>query len=291
MSGGLAQRERERTIFEGFLAVASDFAARISGDWTQPDDDPPDVLFKDGRGHTVGVELKAWINEGQIAQGKKREALEARFFDALGPHTKNPNPVVAFVWLRPVHDVWSRPVRDQAPGRDEAQAFRDELLSLVSDIDGRWAACGHEILQGETVTAFGNRPTLTRYLGAVEAFPRTVIDPGEQPWIGFPMRGAAYSEKDMLTPLQDLIADTRVKYEEAKAARGLDWFVLLIHYDGRAFQYNSPIETLDWDLGVFADDAAFMVFALDTLSEEPSPWDEVYLFDAVAGRSVKVHPR
>ena len=94
----------------------------------------------------------------------------------------------------------------------------------------------------------------------------------------------------MLVPLQDLIADTREKYATTKADKGLDRLVLLIHYDGRAFQYNSPIEAPDWSLALFAERAGYMDFALDVLAGE-SPWDEIHLFDAVGNRVVRIRPR
>ena len=273
MSGNAEQRELERGIFERFLSVASEFRAAISGEWTQPTDDPPDVRFRDTDSRLVGVELKAWINEEQIAEGKRREALEERFLTALRPQSANPLKVVSYVWLRPAGN--------QAPAGAEAVTFKDELLSLLAAHDATWSAQGHEIVQGETLTQLQQHPTLARHLAAVVVFPRTIIDPKGQDWIGFPFRGGPYAEQDMLRPLQDLIAGTRIKYETTKADKELDRLILLIHYDGRAWQYNSPIEAPDWDLSVFANEAAYMVFALDTLSEEPSTWDEVFLFDAV----------
>ena len=283
MSGNAQQRELERKIFEAFLAVASEFRASISGEWSQPTDDPPDVQFRDADSRLVGVDLKAWINEQQIAEGKRREAIEDQFLAAVRPKPNRPFEVVSYVWLLPSGN--------RAPTEAEAVAFKDELLSLLTTHDATWSAQSHEIVQSETVTQLEGHPTLARYLAAVTVFPRTIIDPGEQDWLGFPLHGGPYGEQDMLEPLQDLIAATRVKYETTKGDKGLDRLVLLIHYDRRAWQYNSPIEAPDWDLGLFANEAAYMVFALDTLSEEPSPWDEVFLFDAVGGRALQVYPR
>lgn len=285
MSGSAAQREREREVFEGFLKVAPEFKPGIArAGWTQPAEDPPDVGFIDTAGRRVGVELKAWLNEDQIAQAKRREATEAGFLAALAPQPRNTNNVVSL--------VWPRLAKDRAPKGADARAFKGELLSLIEEKDREWSARAHEPVQGETVPArdFGKRPTLQRYLEAVCLFPRKLIDQREENWITFPSRGGAYDEIAMLTPLQDLIADTREKYATTKQDRGLDRFVLLIHYDGRAWQYNSPIEAPDWDFDLFASQAAYHIFALDTLSGEPSPWDEVFLFDAVKERWVRVHP-
>jgi hypothetical protein len=291
VTGSGEQHEREREIFQGFLTQAPDFKARIAGAWWQPDDDPPDARFKDTEGREVGVELKAWINEEQIAHAKKREALEARFLALFDPQPTNRSKAVTYVWLRPAADVWSRAAKDRVPSSHEAQVFKEELLSLVAEIDAEWMARGREVLQGETVTKFGERLTLGRFLEAVMLFPKAVIDPGNQDRLAFPLRGGAYGEQHMLRPLQDMIFHNREKYATTKAGKGLDRLILLIHYDDRALQYNSPIEAPDWDLTTFAKGAAYMIFALDELSETPSPWDEVFLFDAVRGRAIQVHPQ
>lgn len=73
------------------------------------------------------------------------------------------------------------------------------------------------------------------------------------------------------------------------AEKPLDRLVLLIHYDSRAFRFNAPIEAPDWGLDLFASEAAVYSFRPRHAAGQPSPWDDVFLFDAVNGRSVRVH--
>lgn len=276
------KREFEGRMFSGFLDAAPDFRATIRGEWRQPDDDPPDVMFEDMEGRRVGVELKAWLNEEQIATAKRREAIERGILEAIGKQPPNEGKVISYVWLSPCSG--------KTPSKDEAGAFQNELLSLLKDCDDDRRARQDKMVQQESVTDFGRRSTLARYLDGVTLFPFSAIDPGKQDWIGFPFRGGAYSEKDMLAPLQDLISATWEKYRTLKEDKGFQRLVLLIHYDARAFQYNSPISAPDWDIGLFAEELASYHDIFEAFGEKTSQWDEIYLFDAVTKKALLVHP-
>lgn len=279
------KRAFEEDVFRTFLKAAPDFAEQLTGDWEQPVDDPPDVRFKDRQGQIVGVELKAWINEDQITAAKQREATQKGLLAAIGPQPPNPCQHVSHAWLLAL------PVRP--PKGPAAATFRDELLALVSEADQAWKDGTADPRQGRTLppSEFGDRPSLKQHLAGLTLWPDACLarKPGHD-WIGFPGGGGAYGEQDMLEPLEDLIVSLREKYASTKQDKGLDRLVLLIHYDERAFQHNSPIQSPDWDFGFFAEEAAFLHTAMDELGEELSPWDEIYLLDTLEGRVVRIHP-
>jgi hypothetical protein len=45
--------------------------------------DPPDILCTDEAGKRIGVELGEWINEKQMSESKRREAMENSYRAAV----------------------------------------------------------------------------------------------------------------------------------------------------------------------------------------------------------------
>jgi hypothetical protein len=287
MTSSQEKREREATIFAAFVATEPNFAGEPLGGWEQPDDDPPDILSETVSGRRIGVELKTWANEDQVAKAKVEEARQDAIRAALGQQPSNTGGRIAFVWLRPS--------AIRLPDND-ALAFRNELLALLAEAQANWPNDGSwDSPQGHSYHAFPGRPALTRYLVAAQLYPRTHFKPwGDQgspvaEWITFPFRGGAYSDREMMEPLLDLLGHVFEKYETTRTDLGLDELDLVIHYDGLAFAYCTPVETPDFDFGEAAKHARSYVADYEELGEvldpdDDAPFDRVFLFAALAGR-------
>lgn len=106
-----------------------------------------------------------------------------------------------------------------------------------------------------------------------------------QDWVTFPCRGGAYSPEEMLEPLTDLLGETWARYQTTRSDKGLNALTLLIHYDGLAFQYCTPVEAPDSDFADAAGRARAYVSSRVILEDEGTgvPFDSVFLFVALDG--------
>ena len=93
------QRQREAAVFDAFLRTEPLFAGEEVSSWLQPDQDPPDVLCRTSGGKLIGVELKTWANEGQIADARAEERRRDAILAALAPLPPNTTQNIAFSWL------------------------------------------------------------------------------------------------------------------------------------------------------------------------------------------------
>ena len=257
----------EKTVFAAFLAAAPDFAGDAVQNWSQPKQDPPDVLCTTAAGRQVGLELTEWLDQGQIAEAKGMETIEESIRKAIRPEPPNNTEHIHFAWLLTLPRARVKPA--------DAGMFRTELLQLVDEVDHRWDAEQFwQSPQGCWWTDFGRYPVLGKYLSQVHFFPRSAFrnwssTKGGQHWLTFPMRGGAYSEDSMVAALQDRLADKIQKY--VARPDGLDEFDLLVHYD-LAWVYNSPVETLTFK---FADAARA---GTDFIGDDPGAFDRIFLF-------------
>lgn len=263
MGNGVA----EKSIFAAFLDAAPDFAGESVQDWSQPKQDPPDVLCATVAGRHVGLELTGWIDEGQIADTRSAESIESSVRKAIEPEPPNNTEHIQSVWLLRLPRARVKPA--------DAGEFRAELLQLVDEVDSRWGAEEDwHSRQGCWWTDFGRFATLGKYLSQVRFFPRSAFrnwpsTRGGHGWLTFPMRGGAYSEDSMLAALQTRLAGKIQKY--AARPTGLDEFDLLVHYD-LAWAYNTPVETLTFK---FADAARA---GAEFIGDDPGAFDQIFLF-------------
>jgi hypothetical protein len=257
----------EKNTFAAFLAAAPAFAGDEIANWSQPKDDPPDVLCTTKAGLYVGLELTEWLDNGQIASAKADEAIENSIRQAIRPEPPNNTDHIHMAWLLTLPKARVKPT--------DAIAFRLELLSLVDEVDSRWDAEEEwQSPQGCWWMDFKRYPTLAKYLSQVRFFPRSRFGgsaptKGGQGWLTFPCRGGAYSELSMMAALRERLSDKIGKY--AARPGSLKEFHLLLHYD-LAWEYNSPVETLNFN---FADAArAAAVF----IGDDPGAFDRIFLF-------------
>ena len=83
-SGTSEQKREEQKLFEAFKARQG-----FSCDEWYPEHDPPDVIYPDASGRSVGVEICQWAHQGQMKAGKLRETFVKKIQDAIG----KPQPV------------------------------------------------------------------------------------------------------------------------------------------------------------------------------------------------------
>ncbi|MEX2260637.1 MAG: hypothetical protein WD696_01730 [Bryobacteraceae bacterium] len=272
----------EKNTFTAFLKVAPDFARDPIENWSQPTQDPPDVLCTTKAGRQVGLELTEWLDQEQISQGKGMESIQKSVLEAIRPEPPNNTENISFAWLHTLAKARVKPA--------DAAAFRAELLKLVEEVDSRWdGEPDWQSPQGCWWTDFRRYPVLGKYLSQITFFPWSAL-PGRSPmkggqdWLKFECRGGAYSEDSMTDALLARLQDKIQKY----AARpvGVDEFHLLLHYD-QAWAYNSPVETPWFN---FADAARL---GTDFIGDDPGAFDRIFLLvpGELTPKVIQLYPR
>ncbi len=196
----MTKREIERLIFQIFLGTSPSYPQCFGNELfsvDQPDHDPPDVLCVSRAGRTLGVELREWLVQGQIAGGKKRERAEDSVRQALLPEPPNIYPHVGHIWLYP---------RESAPLPSSARgAFRSEILTLIAQIEQSWPKLEWWDQSGRFgVTNFadyGSFQTLPHHLHGLDVF---WIGPGHRKreihWADLPGIGRLKAPTGWLMP-------------------------------------------------------------------------------------------
>ena len=228
----------EKQIFTAFMSDCPLFAGSPVTNWTQPQREPLDVECDLQDGRAVGLQLTNWLNQRQIASAREQESMEEPFRRALHGI---PNETLHF------HLVWMN-VKERLRRGDE-DALKDEIIRLMIYLDRRWETeTDWQSPQGFDWNDFAGYHTLARYLVNLNIHPRRtprlVTEPPEHAWITFPCRGGAYSPDWAVDALCANINAKIAKYS-AKPA-GLAAFYLLVHYDFKAYAYNSPVEGIDF---------------------------------------------
>ena len=202
--------------------------------WSQPQKDPPDIECYLHDNRTIGLELTNWLDEKQIASAKGQESIEEPFRRALHM-VSNQTQHFQLVWMN---------AKERLRKGDEA-ALRDEMIHLIAFLDERWATEPRwQSPQGFDWNDFASYPTLARYFVSLEIHarhtPRLATESSAPGWLSFPCRGEAYSPDWSVDALCRNILAKIAKYS-AKPT-GLANFFLLVHYDFKAYAYNSPVE-------------------------------------------------
>lgn len=96
--------DEEKAIFDAFLRTYCSFAAPIART-IQPDAQFPDLIVEQRDGRQIDFEPVQWINEDQVAHGKRREKLVEAIEDAIGEQGRNTSRHFAFVMLFPRGDI------------------------------------------------------------------------------------------------------------------------------------------------------------------------------------------
>lgn len=223
----------EKRIFTAFWKDCPSFAGSPITNWIQPQKDPPDIQCDLQDGRTIGLELTSWLNERQIADAKKQESMKEPFLRALHV-VRNETQHFEFVWMNAKERL----------RKDDEVALKDEMTRLMTCLDSRWRTeLDWQSPQGFVWNDFASYPTLARYFVNLRIHPRpTSRSTTESPalgWLTFPCRGGAYSPD---WAVDALCANINAKIAKYRAKpTGLAAFFLLVHYDFKAYAYNTPV--------------------------------------------------
>ncbi len=159
------KRTREGQIFQAFLDCCPLFAGELVESWVQPAKDPPDVVCLTKEGQELGVELKSWVHESEIAAKKPRGDFFESVSEILEPQPPNKSKNILVVRYYPKDHV-SR-VR-----RQDQKLFRSEIYPLIEEIDNRWEPKWNKQPLGYYWQDFSSYPTLRMYLDGVRLYPK-----------------------------------------------------------------------------------------------------------------------
>lgn len=274
-----AAMKNEKLIFDSFLKACPVFANEPIEEWDvveewyakraldpppHPFDKRPDVIALTASGRRIGVELKSWVNREQITDARKQERIQQNILKAIGEQPPNETQDIGLVRLS------AKEVRFDP--QDTAR-FREQIFELIYKVDNDWSKKTEWLRNCEERGDLSGFPILEKYLNGVwfEPTARTNF-PIE--WIRFPSPGGAYSPHEMLETLKEsLFAHRRDdRYKDLKEQLGLDEVYLLVHYDFKAFAYNSPFGAPNFG---FKEAAAF---ASGALNGDGGYFDRVFLF-------------
>ncbi len=285
-TGVSAAMKNEKLIFDSFLKVCPDFAGELMLEWDvvehwyaehalepppHPFDKRPDVIAVTASGRSIGVELKSWVNREQITTARKQERIQENILKAIGEQPPNETEHIGYLWLS------AKQVRfDQ----QDAASFREQMLSLIKQVDSTWSK--KPVWQkehGDHVSDLSDFPILQKYLKGVRFHPAS-RDRFEIRWIRFPSPGGAYSPNEMLETLSGSLIGHRSdeRYKDLKAISRLDEVYLLVHYDFKAFAYNTPFDAPNFG---FKEAAKFASAALDG---NGGYFDRIFLFHFLWGQ-------
>ncbi|MDQ2920129.1 MAG: hypothetical protein M3R52_00725 [Acidobacteriota bacterium] len=279
-----AAMRNEKLIFASFLEAYPELAheivewdvveewylKRASDPPPHPFDKRPDIIAVTKSGKKIGVELKSWVNREQITEARKQERIQENILKAIGEQSRNETKHIGYV--RPF------PKQIRFDQRD-ATHFREQMFALIQQVDNNWSEklglreCRHDI------SDFTGFPILGKYLHSLECHPGTVTQ-DDIDWIRFPSPGGAYSPNEMLETLKRaLVAHTSdERYKDLRTRAGLDEVYLLVHYDFKAFAYNTPFDTTHFG---FKEAAQFASSALDGDGDN---FDRIFLFHFLWGK-------
>lgn len=276
----MSDRAGERILFELFLKTNPNFAEEPIHEWTQPGQDPPDILCLTSSGRRIGVELGEWLNQRQMTEAKGREAIQDSILAAIGRQPDNDLENIYYAWMQPRQRARVKP--------EDVQVFRLEILKLAYYIDQRWEQePDWWSPQGLLYTDFSLFPTVGKYLDSVTIFPRLQYAgwppngqsekrqwPAGCDWLVFRCNGGAYSERSSVDALLEIIARKIAKYTLKPPETQMDSFYLLVHYN-QALLYNTPVETLSF---TYADAARV---ASRLIGDDSGAFQKVFLLLAV----------
>lgn len=234
----MGNSREEGKIFAAFLKDCPLFCGNPVRCWSQPKRDPPDIQCELEDGRTVGVELTSWLDEQQISSAKRREVLEKPFrqaFRSLANGSRN------------FESVSVGPTEERLR-KSDVDPLLMEFCRLIDDLDKRYESEPGWRAQGVVWKDFAQWPTLKRYVRELDIRARSGGSASSTAhaadWIACELPGEWYSPDSAVDALRTVIEKKIGKYS-AKPA-GLAGFFLLVHYDYRAFTYNSPVEFPDF---------------------------------------------
>lgn len=278
--------QNEKLIFESFLRAFPDFAGEPIKEWDivdewyakrglvappRPYDKRPDIMAITASGKRIGIELKSWVNRDQIAEARKQERIQDNILKALGKQPSNETEHIGYVWLS------AKEVRFDP--RDAAE-FRKQMFALIEQVDKSWSQKPDwDRNSWQDIGDFAGFPILEKYLNSARFHPAT-RDRFKIRWIRFPAPGGFYSPREMRQVLASSLnahkSDDR--YKDLQQHVGLDEVYLLVHYDFKAFAYNTPFDAPDFGFKEAAE------FVSKTLNGDGGNFERIFLFHFLWGK-------
>lgn len=283
----LAAGKNEKLIFDSFLKVCTNFAEEPIKEWdvvedwyvkrlldspAPPFDKRPDVICITSSGKKIGVELKNWLSREQIAEARKQERIQDNVLKAIG-EAQNDTKHIREVWLD------AEQIRFDAR---EAPAFREQLLKLIKEVDDRTKEPPVSEHLFRDQGDFATFPQLEKYLKSACFNPRSSRSVKSR-WISFPRSpypSGHYSPNTMRETLSKALLAHKndERYKDLKQRVGLDEVYLLVHYDFKAFAYNTPFDAPSFGFKEAAD------FASKALGGDGGNFDRIFLFHFLWGK-------
>ena len=281
-----AAMKNEKLVFDSFLKACPDFASEPIEEWDvvdkwyanrglasppPPFDKRPDIVAATTSGRRIGIELKSWVNRDQIKEARKQERIQENILNAIGKQPKNETQDIGFIWLS------AKQVRFNA---GDATDFREQLFALIAQVDKNWSqkADWDQNLCHDT-SDLADFPILQKYLNSVRFHPAS-RNRFQIPWIRFPSPGGAYSPNEMLETLSRALLAHRAnkKYKDIRKHVDLNEVYLLVHYDFKAFAYNTPFVAPNFGFKEAAQ------FASNTLDGDGGYFARIFLFHFLWGQ-------
>lgn len=266
----------EKLIFASFLKAYPEIASEITKwdvveEWyakralspPAPFDKRPDILAVTKSGKKIGVELKSWVNREQIAAARKQERIRENILGALGTLPPNPTQHIGYVTLYP------KKVRFEAR---HAEDFREQVFTWVEEVDKKWTQeRDSQRNSSENILDFPGYPLLEKYLKRIEVKSATRHN---HHWIRTPTPASHYSPNTMRETLKRALLTHRddERYKDLRKQIGLDEVYLLVHYDFKAFAYNTPFDASNFGFKEAAE------FASTVLDGDGGNFDRIFLF-------------
>ena len=279
-TGVSAAMKNEKLIFDSFLKACPDFANEPIQEWDvidawyakraiapppHPYDKRPDIIAITASGKRIGVELKSWVNRDQIAQARRQERIQENILKAIGEQPPNETQHIGFVWLS------AKQVRFDVA---DAPHFREQMFGLIEQVDNDWSKKPDwEQEHSDHVSDLSGFPILEKYLQGIRFHPASQ-DRFDIQWIRFPSPGGAYSPNEMLETLTSSLIAHRIdeRYKDLRTRVGLDEVYLLVHYDFKAFAYNTSFGAPNFGFKEAAE------FASSALNGDGGYFDRIFLF-------------
>jgi hypothetical protein len=281
----IAMMRNEKLIFASFLEAYPDLAGEIA-EWDvveewyleraidpppHPFDKRPDIIAVTKLGKKIGVELKSWVNREQITAARKQERIGENIKGALGKLPLNPTQHIGYVTLYP------KEVRFD--GRHAAD-FREQLFRWIEDADCKlshrpaWARNS-----SENPRDFPGFPLLEKYLNRIQVKPANVSRK-DYHWIQTPSSTDFYSPNTMREILKRALLAHRndERYKDLRPHVGLDEVYLLVHYDFKAFAYDTRFDAPGFGFNEAAN------LAKETLNGDGGYFDRIFLFHFLSGQ-------
>jgi len=188
--------------------------------------------------------------------------------NALKSEEVGPPTNIGIVWMgRPDH------VRLLA---EDADQFQKEIFACVSEIDARWQENEEwHSLQGHQIADFPKYPTVAKYLESLTFIPRERMPTIKGiAWLTFPGEGGAYTPRDAVDALLELIRKKTAKYVDLHKKKNLAELYLVGFYD-RALIHNTPYIAphFGWD--------EIAAIAGAEIAKNPGAFQKVFLFNSL----------